>query len=77
MTATQNPPTEHPKTAGDAGARPYRTVNPYTGEFITNGPVRGAAFGVPGLESALGREGVLTAYYGNPRQVMFTVGYKL
>ncbi len=32
MTATQNPPTEHPKTAGDAGARPYRTVNPYTGE---------------------------------------------
>jgi succinate-semialdehyde dehydrogenase/glutarate-semialdehyde dehydrogenase len=32
VTATQNPPTEHPKTAGDAGARPYRTVNPYTGE---------------------------------------------
>ena len=31
MTATQNPPTEHPKTASDAGARPYRTVNPYTG----------------------------------------------
>ncbi|MGY1604311.1 NAD-dependent succinate-semialdehyde dehydrogenase [Geodermatophilus sp. SYSU D00815] len=32
MTATQTPPTEQPKTAGDAGARPYRTVNPYTGE---------------------------------------------
>ena len=32
MTATQNPPTEHPKTASDAGSRPYRTVNPYTGE---------------------------------------------
>ncbi|NYJ04511.1 NAD-dependent succinate-semialdehyde dehydrogenase [Petropleomorpha daqingensis] len=32
MTATQNPPTDHPKTASDAGARPYRTVNPYTGE---------------------------------------------
>jgi succinate-semialdehyde dehydrogenase/glutarate-semialdehyde dehydrogenase len=32
VTATQNPPTEHPKTASDAGARPYRTVNPYTGE---------------------------------------------
>jgi succinate-semialdehyde dehydrogenase/glutarate-semialdehyde dehydrogenase len=32
VTATQNPPAEHPKTASDAGARPYRTVNPYTGE---------------------------------------------
>ncbi|WP_448627148.1 NAD-dependent succinate-semialdehyde dehydrogenase [Geodermatophilus sp. URMC 64] len=32
MTATQNPATEQPKTASDAGARPYRTVNPYTGE---------------------------------------------
>jgi succinate-semialdehyde dehydrogenase/glutarate-semialdehyde dehydrogenase len=32
VTATQNPPTEHPKTASDAGSRPYRTVNPYTGE---------------------------------------------
>jgi succinate-semialdehyde dehydrogenase/glutarate-semialdehyde dehydrogenase len=32
VTATQNPPTEQPKTASDAGARPYRTVNPYTGE---------------------------------------------
>jgi iron complex outermembrane receptor protein len=55
----------------------FLNVNPYTGEFINNGAVPGAAFGVPGLESALGREGVLTAYYGNPRQVMFTVGYKL
>jgi succinate-semialdehyde dehydrogenase/glutarate-semialdehyde dehydrogenase len=32
VTATQNAPTEHPKTASDAGARPYATVNPYTGE---------------------------------------------
>ncbi len=32
MTATQNPPTEHPKTASDAAARRYATVNPYTGE---------------------------------------------
>ena len=30
MTATQSP--EHPKTASDAGARPYATVNPFTGE---------------------------------------------
>ena len=27
--------------------------------------------------TALGKEGVLTAYYGNPRQILFTVGYKL
>ena len=32
MTTTQNPSIEQPKTASDAGARPYRTVNPYTGE---------------------------------------------
>jgi len=32
MTATQTPPTEHPKTASDAGARRYATVNPYSGE---------------------------------------------
>jgi succinate-semialdehyde dehydrogenase / glutarate-semialdehyde dehydrogenase len=32
VTATQSPQTEQPKTASDAGARPYRTVNPYTGE---------------------------------------------
>jgi succinate-semialdehyde dehydrogenase/glutarate-semialdehyde dehydrogenase len=32
VTATQNPPTEQPKTASDAGARPYATVNPYTGK---------------------------------------------
>jgi iron complex outermembrane receptor protein len=55
----------------------FMNVNPYTGEFVKNGAIRGAAFGVPGLESALGREGVLTAYYGNPRQIMFTVGYQL
>ena len=32
MTATQNPPTEHPKTASDSAARRYATVNPFTGE---------------------------------------------
>ena len=32
MTATQNPPTEHPKTAGDSAERRYATVNPFTGE---------------------------------------------
>jgi succinate-semialdehyde dehydrogenase/glutarate-semialdehyde dehydrogenase len=32
VTATQKPETEHPKTASDAGARRYATVNPFTGE---------------------------------------------
>ena len=32
MTTTQNPPAEQPKTSSDAGARPYATVNPYTGK---------------------------------------------
>jgi succinate-semialdehyde dehydrogenase/glutarate-semialdehyde dehydrogenase len=32
MTATQNPPSQQPKTASDAGARPYATINPYTGK---------------------------------------------
>jgi len=32
VTATQNPPTEHPKTAGDSAERRYATVNPFTGE---------------------------------------------
>jgi len=55
----------------------FMNVNPYTGDYISNGATPGAAFGVPGFEAALGREGVLTAYYGNPRQIFMTVGYKL
>jgi iron complex outermembrane receptor protein len=55
----------------------YMYQNDYTGEFIGNGVGAGPAFGVPGYDSLLGREGVLTAFYGNPRQVFFTVNYKL
>ena len=46
MTATQNP-TQQSKTASDAGARPYATVNPYTGEkekefpFLESGQIDG------------------------------------
>jgi succinate-semialdehyde dehydrogenase/glutarate-semialdehyde dehydrogenase len=32
VTTTQSPSAEQPKTASDAGARPYATVNPYTGK---------------------------------------------
>jgi iron complex outermembrane receptor protein len=41
--------------------------NPDTGAFVL-------ANGQPGLSSTLGAEGVLTAYYGNPRQIYLTVG---
>jgi iron complex outermembrane receptor protein len=41
--------------------------NPDTGNFVL-------ANGQPGLSSTLGSQGVLTAYYGNPRQVFLTVG---
>jgi iron complex outermembrane receptor protein len=41
--------------------------NQDTGQFVL-------ANGQPGLSSTLGAEGVLTAYYGNPRQVYLTVG---
>jgi iron complex outermembrane receptor protein len=43
--------------------------NPDTGDFLIS-PVTHTY--IP----ALGKEGVLTAYYGYPRQILFTVGYK-
>jgi len=46
----------------------FLAQNPDTGEFLRN-PVTG------NLIPTLGREGVLTAYYGNPRQVYLTVGF--
>ena len=56
----------------------FLSNNPYTGEFVGNGAFPGSlGLGVPGYDAALGLEGVLTAFYGNPRQVFFTVGYKL
>ena len=46
--------------------------NPWTGEFILNTPV--GAPSVPGLNSTLGLEGILTAFYGAPRQVWLSLG---
>jgi succinate-semialdehyde dehydrogenase / glutarate-semialdehyde dehydrogenase len=46
-TTTQAPSAEQPKTASDAGARPYATVNPYTGmteeefPFVETGEIDG------------------------------------
>ena len=47
----------------------FLTQNPYTGEYILN-PVTGNPIPAGGL----GQEGVLTAYYGNPRQVWLSLG---
>jgi succinate-semialdehyde dehydrogenase/glutarate-semialdehyde dehydrogenase len=47
VTATQKAPTEQPKTASDTGARPYASVNPYTGRtekefpFLETGEIDG------------------------------------
>jgi iron complex outermembrane recepter protein len=49
----------------------FLAANPYTGEYFRT-PTGGY---IP--QAGLGRTGILTAYYGNPRQIMFTVGYKL
>ena len=45
--------------------------NPYTGQFILPD-------GTPGFSPnlGLGQEGVLTAYYGNPRQIFVSIGAK-
>ena len=48
---------------------PFLRQNPYTGEYILNN-----AAGTPGINSTLGLEGVLTAFYGNPRQVFVSFG---
>ena len=50
----------------------YILQNPYTGQFITNAgtPVTSTAQYVP----TLGKEGVLTGFYGNPRQVWLSLG---
>jgi iron complex outermembrane recepter protein len=47
------------------------------GEFVGNltAPLT-VPPGQPGYDPTLGREGVLTAFYGNPRQVFLSVGYK-
>ena len=60
----------------------FLNVNPVTGQpvlsvtpFLPNGAPN-AAFGVPGTAASLGKEGVVTAFYGNPRQVFISAGMK-
>ncbi|MBV9284046.1 MAG: TonB-dependent receptor, partial [Acidimicrobiia bacterium] len=60
----------------------FLTVNPVTGQPVLSVAPRLAsgaanpAFGVPGIAPSLGREGVVTTFYGNPRQVFLSFGVK-
>jgi iron complex outermembrane receptor protein len=44
----------------------FLAQDPRSGDFLRNGSGQ--------LIPALGKEGVLTAYYGNPRQVFVSLG---
>jgi iron complex outermembrane receptor protein len=46
----------------------FMLQNPYTGEYI-NGT------GQPAFTPTLGKEGILSAFYGNPRQVYLSLGF--
>jgi iron complex outermembrane receptor protein len=60
----------------------FLNANPVTGQPVlsavprtaTGAPIPG--FGVPGNAASLGTEGVVTTFYGNPRQVFLSVGLK-
>jgi iron complex outermembrane receptor protein len=49
------------------GGYNFLLQNPYTGQYILPN-----ASGTPGLSPTLGKTGVLTGYYGNPRQIFLS-----
>ena len=63
----------------------FLNVNPVTGQpILSAAPFLGTGaaavpnpnFAVPGIAPSLGREGVVTAYYGSPRQLWVSLGMK-
>jgi len=54
----------------------FMSVNPVTGQLVLSTDPKSADYLKPGLASALGKEGTLTAFYGNPRQVFATATLK-
>lgn len=59
----------------------FLNQDPDTGVFEGRCGPGGASIGnvpcnQPGFDSTLGSEGILTAYYGNPRQVFVTAGFR-
>ena len=49
------------------GGYNFLLQNPYTGQYILP-----SAVGTPGISPTLGKTGVLTGYYGNPRQIFLS-----
>jgi iron complex outermembrane receptor protein len=54
----------------------FLNVNAVTGAPILSATRTSPVFNQPGIASSLGREGVATAFYGNPRQVFLSLGVK-
>jgi iron complex outermembrane receptor protein len=54
----------------------FLTANPVTGVPVLSVTPASAVFNQPGVAPSLGREGVVTTFYGNPRQVFLSLGVK-
>jgi iron complex outermembrane receptor protein len=50
----------------------FLNVNPVTGQPVLSTAATSPNLGVPGVAPSLGREGVVTAFYGSPRQVFLS-----
>jgi iron complex outermembrane receptor protein len=54
----------------------FLAINPVTGAPVRSVAPASPLFAQPGVAPSLGREGVVTAFYGNPRQVFLSLGVK-
>ncbi|MHA6721949.1 TonB-dependent receptor [Sphingomonas sp. RS2018] len=54
----------------------FLNQNPDNGDFVLSSVATSPNFNRPGFAPTLGTEGVLTAYYGSPRQVFATISVK-
>ncbi|HEX8467756.1 MAG TPA: TonB-dependent receptor [Allosphingosinicella sp.] len=54
----------------------FLNVNPVTGAPVLSVAPASPNFGKAGVAPSLGREGVVTTFYGNPRQVFLSLGLK-
>jgi iron complex outermembrane receptor protein len=54
----------------------FLNVNPVTGQPVLSTSAASPNLGVPGVAPSLGREGVVTAFYGSPRQVFLSFQVK-
>ena len=52
----------------------FLNINPVTGQPILSAAPSSPDFAVPGNAPSLGRQGVVTAFYGAPRQVFLSLG---